>query len=179
MISACSAVSRVCGGAGSAEQRRRPVRRSCCRLTAASTAIWIQHMSGTLSGFSVPSGKHVCPALQGLQCACPSSLYCQSAWFGVSGAATLVFLLAPGSKFDWIWGEESFLVVSRQLIVDLLLRGCNRASLKPFRGLHRVIPSAPVPESSGLGTARYVPPSSSPPASFLRSVAKHSRPSMS
>jgi hypothetical protein len=50
------------------------------------------------------------------------------------------------------------------------------ASLKPFRGLHRVIPSAPVPEPSGLGTPRYVPPSSSTPASFLRSAARHSRP---
>ena len=29
--------------------------------------MWIERMSGTLSGFSVPSAKHVCPALQGLQ----------------------------------------------------------------------------------------------------------------
>jgi hypothetical protein len=107
-------------------QRRRPVRRSCCRLTAASTAIWIQRMSGTLSGFSVPSGMHVCPALRNAEGLQGASLSCQSAWFGVSGAATLVFLLAPGSKFGWILGGESFLVVSRQLIVNLSLRGCNR-----------------------------------------------------
>jgi hypothetical protein len=30
------------------------------------------------------------------------SLWCQSAWFGVSGVATLVFLLAPVSKFGGI-----------------------------------------------------------------------------
>jgi len=85
--------------------------------------MWIQRMSGTLSGFSVPSAKHVCPALQGLQGA---SLWCQSAWFGVSGVATLVFLLAPGFKICRNSDRNSFLVMSRQLIVDLLLRGWNR-----------------------------------------------------
>ena len=85
--------------------------------------MWIQRMSGTLSGFSVPSAKHVYPALQGLQGA---SLWCQSAWFGVSGVATLVFLLAPGFKICRNSDRNSFLVMSRQLIVDLLLRGWNR-----------------------------------------------------
>ena len=85
--------------------------------------MWIQRMSGTLSGFSVPSAKDVCPALQGLQGA---SLWCQSAWFGVSGVATPVFLLTPGFKICRNSDRNSSLVMSRQLIVDLLLRGSNR-----------------------------------------------------
>ncbi len=58
--------------------------------------MWIQRVSGTLSGFSVPSGKHACPALQGPQA---------RPLFGVSGAATLVFLLAPVQNLAGVWAE--------------------------------------------------------------------------
>ena len=98
--------------------------------------MWIQRMSGTLSGFSVSSGKHVCPALQGLQGVPLVSI--SVVWGLRCGDAGLLacprFQNLPESD------RNSFLVMSRQLIVDLLLRGSNRGVPKPSRRLPRVIP---------------------------------------
>ena len=88
--------------------------------------MWIQRMSGTLSGFSVSSGRHVCPTLQGLQ----------GAPFGVNprGLGSPVWRRWSSClpRFQNLAESDrnSYLVMSRQLIVDLLLRGSNRGVSK-------------------------------------------------
>jgi hypothetical protein len=82
-----------------------------------STRVWdAEWIVGAFRKACVPSAPRTAGA----------SLWRQSAWFGVSGVATLVFLLAPGFKICRNSDRNSFLVMSRQLIVDLLLRGWNR-----------------------------------------------------
>ena len=85
--------------------------------------MWIQRMSGTLSGFR---------CLPQSMCA-QRSKDCRARPFGVNQRGLgsqvwrrLVFLLTPDFKICRNSDRNSFLVMSRQLIVDLLLRGWNR-----------------------------------------------------
>jgi hypothetical protein len=63
-------------------------------------------------------------------------------------------MLAPSSTFGWNYRQNSFFVISRQLIVDLVLRDVVGVALNPVCRLHRVISEHPGPKTSGLEPPR-------------------------